>query len=134
MSRRKAREVAVQTMFYLDFNETDIKEAIEAVVTEREERISDGARSYACSLVEGSRENLALIDELVGSLSIEWTTDRMPAVDRNIARIAVFELKYGSEKVPPNVVINEAIELAKLFGTDESSKFINGILGTIVKR
>lgn len=133
MSRRKAREVAVQTMFYLDFNEDDTKKAIEAVIDERDERISDGARCYACSLVEGSRAHLADIDKLVGSLALEWTTDRMPAVDRNIARIAVFELKYGAEDVPPNVVINEAIELAKLFGTDESGRFINGILGTIIK-
>jgi N utilization substance protein B len=57
----------------------------------------------------------------------------MPGVDRNIARIAVYEMKFGAERLPPNVAINEAVELAKVFGTEDSSRFINGILGSLAK-
>ncbi|MBP2657970.1 MAG: NusB antitermination factor [Firmicutes bacterium] len=58
----------------------------------------------------------------------------MPGIDRNIARIAIYEMRFGNEALPPNVVINEAVELAKLFGTEESSRFVNGILGSLVKK
>ena len=133
MSRRKARETAVQALFHLDFNQTDLVTAIKAVMSERED-MSDGAKEYARLLVDGTQEHQHEIDHIITTISNEWKIDRMAAVDRNIARIAIFEMKYGDEKLPPNVVINEAVELAKTFGTEDSSRFVNGILGSLVDK
>jgi transcription antitermination protein NusB len=132
MSRRKARELALQAMFQLDFNDIEPMEALQAAYGETQ---GTGARtrSYANALVDGTCSHLPEIDALISELSLEWTLERMPGVDRNIARIAVYELKYSQEEITPNVVINEAVELAKAFGTDDSSRFINGILGALVK-
>ena len=133
MSRRKARETAVQALFYLDFNQTDPETALTAIIDEREDKISDNAKEYARILVTGTWQQRSAIDGFLSQVSAEWKLDRMAAVDRNIARIAVFEIKFGTEQLPPNVVINEAIELAKTFGTQKTSKFINGVLAAILK-
>lgn len=133
MSRRKAREMAVQALFQLDFNTgVTTEEALNSVLHEREDT-NETTRLYARSLVEGTQQNLAAIDEYISELSREWKIDRMAGVDRNIARMAVYEMKYGQECIDPGVAINEAVELAKTFGTEDSSRFINGILGSIVK-
>jgi len=132
MSRRKAREIALQTLFQLDYNNTDPEQALTAVFEESGE-VTEGTRSYAQSVVMGTRDHLGEVDKIISDVSIEWKLDRMAGVDRNIARIAVYEMNFGGEDLPPNVVINEAVELAKLYGTDESSRFINGILGSLVK-
>lgn len=134
MSRRKARETAVQALFYLDFNQTDPETALTAIIDEREDKISDNAKEYARILVTGTWQQRSAIDGFLSQVSAEWKLDRMAAVDRNIARIAVFEIKFGTEQLPPNVVINEAIELAKTFGAEDSSRFINGILDSLVKK
>ena len=134
MSRRKAREMAVQALFQLDFNAgVTSEEALVAVFGEREETLSETTKSYAKSLVEGTQSNLAAIDNYISDLSREWKIDRMAGVDRNIARMAIYEMKYSEERLQPGVAINEAVELAKTFGTEDSSRFINGILGSIVK-
>ncbi len=134
MSRRKARETAVQALFYLEFNHTNPETAMTAIVSERTDKMSEGALNYARLLVTGTQEKQSEIDQVIAGVSNEWKLDRMAAVDRNIARIAVFEMKYGTEELPPNVIINEAVELAKTFGTEDSSRFINGILGSLVKK
>lgn len=134
MSRRKAREIAVQTLFHLDFNHTEMEEAFAAILAERNDhRLSDGARQYAHSLVCGIQRHQHDIDAIISRLSSDWKIDRMAAVDRNIARLAVFEMKFAEEQLIPNVAINEAVDLAKLFGTEDSSRFLNGILGMLVK-
>ncbi|SDD36432.1 transcription antitermination factor NusB [Sporomusa acidovorans] len=133
MSRRKAREMAVQALFQLDFNSgVTSEEALNSVLNEREDT-NETTRLYAKSLVEGTQKNLEAIDEYISELSREWKIDRMAGVDRNIARMAIYEMKYSQEKLQPGVAINEAVELAKTFGTEDSSRFINGILGSIVK-
>lgn len=133
MSRRKAREMAVQALFQLDFNAGASKdEALSSVFSERED-VNENTKLYAKSLVEGTYSNLAAIDDYISELSQEWKIERMAGVDRNIARMAIYEMKYSQERLQPGVAINEAVELAKIFGTEESSKFINGILGSIVK-
>ncbi|WP_371370786.1 transcription antitermination factor NusB [Sporomusa aerivorans] len=134
MSRRKAREMAVQALFQLDFNSgVTSEEALAAVLSERGEDINDSTKLYAKALVDGTYQNLAAIDGYISELSREWKLDRMAGVDRNIARMAIFEMKYSQERLQPGVAINEAVELAKTFGTEDSSRFINGILGSIVK-
>lgn len=133
MSRRRAREVALQTLFSLDFNQCEAEAALDTVFNERTE-ISDKAKAYTRLLVIGVKENLAQIDELINHVSIHWKIERMGSIDRNITRLAIYEMKYGAEKIDYNVIINEAIEVAKSFGGDDSSKFINGILGNLVKQ
>ena len=134
MSRRKAREMAVQALFQLDFNSgVTSEEALMAVLTERGEEVNENTKLYAKALVDGTYNNIAAIDEYISELSREWKLDRMAGVDRNIARMAIFEMKYSQERLQPGVAINEAVELAKTFGTEDSSRFINGILGSIVK-
>ncbi|MBP2642268.1 MAG: NusB antitermination factor [Firmicutes bacterium] len=132
MSRRKAREIALQTLFQIDFNHIDVDKAL-ACVLEESGTVSEKAESYASRLIAGTKEHLEEIDTIIEKLSEEWALKRMPGVDRNIARLAVFELNFSKEEVPPNVVINEAVELAKTFGTDDSSRFINGILSALKK-
>ena len=132
MSRRKARETAVQALFYLDFNQTDPETALTAIIDEREDKISDNAKEYARILVTGTWQQRSAIDGFLSQVSAEWKLDRMAAVDRNIARIAVFEIKFGTEQLPPNVVINEAIELAKTFSDEKSARFVNGVLSQFV--
>lgn len=133
MSRRKAREVAVQALFQLDFNQVNTETAMEAVINEHE-GISESSRQYAQKLINGTQRSLTEIDAIISSSSNEWKLDRMAAVDRNIARIAIYEMKFSEEQLPPNVAINEAVEMAKTFGSEDSSRFINGILGSLVKK
>jgi N utilization substance protein B len=133
MSRRKAREMALQTLFQLDYNHTGKEEALQTVLSEHSS-VAENTRKYTENLVIGTQEHLNEIDKVIGEISNEWKIDRMPGIDRNIARIAIYEMRFGNETLPPNVIINEAVELAKLFGTEESSRFVNGILGSLVKK
>ena len=133
MSRRGAREVALKTLFALDFTpDTNIDDAI---VTTAEDIKGIGIKDldYSKQLIMGTQAKRAELDEELGKLSKEWKLERMGAIDRNILRMSVFEILYGEEKTPASVVINEAVELAKTYGTDDSAAFINGILGTLVK-
>jgi len=70
---------------------------------------------------------------LITSVSKEWKIERMAAIDRNVTRIAAYEMKFAQEKLTPNIAINEAVEIAKKYGTDDSARFVNGILGAMVK-
>ena len=132
MSRRKAREAALQALFQLDFNQIDREDALQAVYFERSD-VQDQAKEYAHQLVEGALTNILEIDRIIAGAATDWKIERMPGVDRNILRLAIYELKYGTEKLPANVVINEAVELAKTFGTEDSGRFVNGVLGALVK-
>lgn len=133
MSRREAREMALQTLFQLDYNKTGKEEALQTVLSEHDS-IGENTRKYTENLVIGTQEHLKEIDTIIGEISNEWKIDRMPGIDRNIARMAIYEMRFGTETLPPNVIINEAVELAKLFGTEDSSRFVNGILGSLVKK
>jgi len=139
MSRRQSREVALQALFQLDLNQSaasnDEENQIKAVDAAAGEIGSFAAhdREYAKVLVKGARLHLTEIDAMITKSSREWKVERMSGVDRNITRVAVFEMKFSEEKLTPNIVINEAIELAKKFGTDDSGRFVNGILGAMVK-
>ena len=143
MSRRQAREVALQALFQLDFNKPEQEEqreayetlAIDTALGEAEEAsLTKKDRSYIENVVLGTRSSLAEIDEMIGAHAKGWKVDRMAAVDRNLARLAVFEMCFAEEKLAPGIAINEAVELAKKFGTDESGRYINGILNALVKK
>jgi N utilization substance protein B len=100
--------------------------------TERQRSVSE-AFDYARSLVSGTLDHLEEIDALITRQADNWRLERMPAVDRNILRLAVFELLH-EEDIPKLVVVDEAIELAKRFSTDQSSRFVNGLLDGLLKR
>ncbi|MDQ0156438.1 transcription antitermination factor NusB [Robertmurraya andreesenii] len=125
MKRRTAREKALQALFQIDVSDAVPNEAIEHVL--------DGVRSddYLERLVLGVVENLPQIDDLIQANLEKWTMDRLAIVDRNILRLSTYELLYCKEDVPTNVVIDEAIEIAKVFGDEESGRFINGILSKV---
>ncbi|HAF32399.1 MAG TPA: transcription antitermination factor NusB [Anaerovibrio sp.] len=143
MSRRQAREVALQALFQLDMNPLDEgmdvaqarQNAIDAAVFAKDEDVKLGSKDmdFLKGLVNGTLDNQEPIDEMITTSSKEWKLQRMAGVDRNITRMAVYELKFCEEKLTPNIIINEAVELAKKFGTDESSRFVNGILGAIAR-
>ena len=140
MSRRQARELALQALFQLDFNsdaETIAsreaqEKAIEAAVAELEHgNITARDRGFIEKLVFGTMTFREDIDAMINGAAKDWKVSRMAGVDRNIARMAVYELKFDEEKTDVGVVVNEAIELAKKYGTDESSRFINGVLAGV---
>lgn len=133
MSRRQARSAALQTLFQLDLNdEADKKSAIDAAL-KMIKPLHEKDAVYMHELADGVLANKAELDRKISVVSGDWKIDRMPAVDRNILRIAAYELEFGSDDLTPKIIINEAVELAKQFGTDDSSRFINGLLGSIVK-
>ena len=139
MSRRRSREVAMQALFQLEINnelmqKDDVKQsqAVEASAAEGKS-LSVPELDYATVLVDGVVNHLGEIDELIEKVSKDWKVSRMVGIDRNILRLAVFEIKWGDDDVNEKIAINEAVELAKKFGTDDSAKFINGILGAITK-
>ena len=129
--RRKAREVALQFLYQLDqHGETDPR-AHEPEFWARHP-VDEETRAFVSELVRGVTQRHAEIDKLIADYTEHWDIDRMAVVDRNILRLAVWEL-LDHPSVPPKVAINEAIEIAKKFGTGESGRFINGILDRVHK-
>ena len=129
--RRKAREVALQFLYQLDQHGAEDPAPHGAEFWARHPVDSD-TQAFADALVRGSKQQQAKIDQLLAQYAEHWDLDRMAVVDRNILRMAVFELLWAPD-VPPKAVINEAIEIAKKFGTTESSRFINGVLDRILR-
>jgi transcription antitermination protein NusB len=130
-SRRKAREVALQFLYQLDLHEVGDPMPHEHEFWQRHPVDLD-TQAFAEALVRGSKQHQAKIDQLLAQYAEHWELDRMAVVDRNILRMAVYELLWQPE-VPPKAAINEAIEIAKKFGTTESSRFINGVLDRILR-
>ena len=130
-ARRKARKRALDVLYEADQRDLPPVETL-ASYLQRIERPHPDHLAYTVSLVEGVGAHLDRIDELIGSYAEGWTLDRMPVVDRNIARIAVYELLYVAEIDDP-VAISEAVELAKQMSTEDSPRFLNGILGRIAE-
>lgn len=129
--RRKARELALQLLYQMDVQGEEHPEAHLDDFWLRHP-VDPEAREFAESLVRGTKRHEAEIDELISRYAENWELERMAVVDRNILRMSVYELLWSPE-VPPKVAINEAIEIAKKFGTKESSRFINGILDRVHK-
>lgn len=133
--RRKSRELALQVLFALDLNklalnQIDTPSQMDDFLEQHGEDLSGSTRLFFLTLVEGVLENREKIDLLLDQWAKNWKTSRMPAVDRNIMRIAVFEM-LNLPDIPPSVSINEAVEIGKKFGTRDSGPFINGVLDRI---
>jgi N utilization substance protein B len=97
-----------------------------------EEGLSEEATGYAGELVDGVLSQVSVIDQLIRKAAPAWPFDQMARIDRNIIRIALFEALYRPERVPFKIAVNEAVELAKQYGSDSSSRFVNGVVGKIV--
>ena len=128
-NRRKSRELAMQALFYMDMNPIDSEETnLERFCTNF--TLSKKARPFFLKLVNGVLQTKSELDSIIEKFSDHWKIGRMACVDRNIIRIAVYELLYCRD-IPSKVSINEAVDIGKKFGTEESGSFINGILDSI---
>lgn len=128
--RTKAREYALQMLYQVDVSRGEIQQILQDFWTYHP--VPPDVRTFADQLVQGTLAHRPEIDQLIASHANNWEINRMAVVDRNIIRMGAYELLYV-EEVPPKVCLNEAVELAKRFGDEESSKFVNGILDTIHK-
>ncbi len=134
MSRRLAREMALQTLFQLDFSQADWPEAFAAVAAERHEELSPASVEYAKAIIAATLDKQKEIDEIIDNYAEEWTLERMASVDRNILRLAIYEMRFSPDEISPGIAINEAVEIAKVYGSDDSPRFINGMLGKMAKK
>lgn len=125
MKRRTAREKALQALFQIDISKTEPADAIEHVLE------GGAGDEYLSMLVKGVIEHREEIDKLISVNLEKWSIDRLATVDRNILRIAAYELRFQQPEIPENVILDEAIEIAKIYGDDQSSKFINAVLSKV---
>ncbi|MGH7265873.1 MAG: transcription antitermination factor NusB [Candidatus Rokuibacteriota bacterium] len=127
--RRKARELALQLLY-----ELDLREEAEAGHTADDfwarQSVPDDVRAHAETIARGTKSYQGKIDELITRFAERWDLDRMAVVDRNIVRAGIFEMLWAGD-VPPKVAINEALEIARKFSTEESTRFINGLLDRV---
>ena len=127
MKRRHAREKAIQVLFQIDVTDTDPREALQHVLNEGE------GDEFLSELVFGTLENLEKIDAVIKENLVNWTFNRIGNVDRSVLRMASYEMVMRDD-IPVNVSLNEAVELAKLFGGEESGRFVNGVLSKIIQK
>lgn len=126
MKRRTAREKALQALYSIDMSNAEVNATIHHVLNGQKED------DFLNELVHGVVNHKEEIDAKITPYLEKWTLDRLSYVDRNILRIAVYELLFGNQEVPKNVILDEAIEVAKVFGDDHSSKFVNGLLSNLI--
>ena len=127
-ARRRARVIALKALYEVDSVRHDMDETLTRLLTK--ERLSEENAAFARGLVSGVIQNKEKIDLNIQNFAPAWPLEQIPVVDRNILRLAIFEVLLDN-KVPVKVAINEAVELAKTFGSDNSSKFVNGVLGSV---
>lgn len=136
MERRKARHQALRILYQREITGESVSDIIDGGSylpdDEEEDPTEGGPSEFARRVSSGVEAHQERIDEVIGSISENWTVHRMPPVDRSILRIAVWEMLYA-EDIPSSVSINEAVEMAKVYGGDDSSKFVNGILGRLAE-
>jgi len=126
--RRQVRRLALQALYEIDA--TDHKPGVVIEERLRESALDDEGVAFLRWLVRGVMVNRAMLDELIVQYAPEWPVAQLAIVDRNILRLALFEMGHRTGDTPPKVIINEAVELAKAFGADNSPRFVNGVLGT----
>ncbi|MCS7241441.1 MAG: transcription antitermination factor NusB [Candidatus Caldatribacterium sp.] len=128
--RRKARELALQVLFERDLRRKRVDDVLSHVSLPSS--WDEDTQNFFLTLVRGVEEKEREIDKLITEVTEGWPLQRMAAIDRNILRMAAYEILFIPE-IPPSVSINEAVELGKKYGTEESGKFINGVLGRLVR-
>lgn len=140
MKRRQAREIAVQSLYQMEMNRVSARAAVDTILDEARQdnelnldvKGLGDIEAFTRELVEGVARHRADIDRTLQAYLTGWQLDRLSRVDRQILRLAAYEILYRDD-VPPKVAVNEAIELAKYFGTEESGKFVNGVLGRLIR-
>ena len=130
-TRREARELALRMLFELDLGKQPVTHVIAAGLAQS--HLDDNNQTLTEELVRGTLEHQDRIDARVAALATEWALDRQAAVDRNILRLAAYELLYRPD-APVAAVVNEAVELAKKYSTAESGRFVNGVLGALARQ
>lgn len=130
MTRRAAREEAFKIIFQIDLSKNPWKEVLSRNL--RDSDLSEEGQKFLKELVEGTMTHLAEIDADITKYAQDWKIDRMLSTDRNILRMSLYELKFQKE-IPVGATVNEAVELSKIYGDDDSARFINGILGNIIR-
>lgn len=128
--RTRARLVALQALYEIDLTEHPLGTVLDNRSVEQD--LDNSQLEFARELICGVRDNAALLDELISKYAPEWPMDQLAVIDRNILRMALWEVAFY-KKTPLKVGINEAVELAKMFGTDSSPRFVNGVLGSLVE-
>ena len=128
--RRLSREMALKVLFQIDLVSTNIEEALKYTFEDGE--FSDEVKEFSLTLVKGVLSNLSEIDKAINQHTNNWSLERITNIDRNILRMAIYEILY-LKNIPKSVSINEAVELAKKYGTKNSFSFVNGVLGKIDK-
>lgn len=140
MKRRLAREIIVQSLYQMEMNDVEVAEAVEMLIEEAaDENETDRVitdenelKTYVAEHVNGVWEHKMAIDDMLEHYLKGWQMSRLSRVDRQILRLATFEMIFASD-VPAKVAVNEAIDLAKHFGTEDSGKFVNGVLGKLIQ-
>ena len=130
-ARRSGREAALQMLFQLEGSGVSADQAIDLFWRTYEDADPEG-KAYADAIIRGVADDLGGIDEKIAAASQNWRLERMSRVDRNLLRLGTWELMFRPD-VPRAVILDEAVELAKSFGTDESSGFVNGVLDRIAE-
>ncbi|MFZ2487188.1 MAG: transcription antitermination factor NusB [Anaerolineae bacterium] len=128
--RRKARMAVLQALYEVDVANHPAGDALESRL--RDEPLPPAAETFARQLMTGILSHRHRLNELITRYAPEWPLDQMAVLDRNILRIAIFELSNADLDTPSKVAINEAVEMAKVFGSDSSPRFINGVLGALM--
>lgn len=131
-SRRRGRELSLQMLYQLDMVRAGVEEVIRTFWSLQETLPAEEIKEFSEDLVRGAFEHSEEIDRLIEKTSSNWKISRMPVVDRNILRMAIYEFLYRND-IPANVTMNEAIELGKRFGSEESGAFINGVLDKVAE-
>ncbi len=133
-SRHLSRSIAMQSLYEWDFSnkEKDLDEILNRNVEEFGPDLED--KEFAKTLAKGVEKTIKKLDQIIIKAAPDWPLPQINMVDRNVLRLGLYELIYeNKEEVPPKVAINEAIELAKMFGGEASGRFINGVMGTVFK-
>ncbi|MCL5263848.1 MAG: transcription antitermination factor NusB [Chloroflexi bacterium] len=131
-SRRRARIIALQTLYEVDTVRHPEKEVLQRHL--EEEGVGGETAKFTSHLVEGVLSNLDEIDKVIVEAAPSWPLEQMARMDKSVLRLAIFEILFDNSATPPKAAINEAVELAKLFGSEASSKFVNGVLGSVVSK
>jgi len=126
-ARRRARELALRVLYEADIG----RQALATIIARVESDVPSPQRSFFHELCEGTWRDRARIDTFLATLTPDWSVDRLAGTDRAILRMAIYELEHLG--TPTRVVINEAVELAKAYGTEASGGFVNGVLGAVVR-
>jgi N utilization substance protein B len=127
-TRRKSREIALQVLYEIDVTRHNVEKVLNRVLSDS--KIGEENKTFIRELVEGVMRNKEEIDKRISEYAPSWPVEQISVIDRNILRLAIFEILLDN-KVPVRASINEAVELAKNYGSESSSRFINGVLGSI---